>query len=144
MRPRRLRIVLADDTWELRALLRVTLELDGRFEVVAEAGDGAEAVAAVAATRPDAIVLDLAMPVMDGLEAISAIRRHAPETKVLVFSGFDATSVAQQALELGADAFVEKGTRSSAVAALLAELCGAGAVTRISHAPAARIEMLTR
>src|SRR5438552_17978652 len=102
MRPRRLRIVLADDTWELRALLRVTLELDGRFEIVAEAGDGSEAVAAVAAARPDAIVLDLAMPVMDGLEAIRELRGQVPETKILVLSGFDAASGAQPALEPGA------------------------------------------
>jgi hypothetical protein len=49
-----------------------------------------------------------------------------------------------QALELGADAYVEKATTSSTVATLLGELCGAGAVTRISHAPAARVEMLIR
>jgi DNA-binding NarL/FixJ family response regulator len=119
----RLRVVLVDDTAEIRAVLRVTLELDGRFEIVGEAADGAEAVAVAAAQRPDAIVLDLAMPVMDGLEAIPEIRLLVPAARILVLSAFDAARIAREALELGADAYVQKGTALADVASLLVRLC---------------------
>jgi DNA-binding NarL/FixJ family response regulator len=125
MEPQRLRVVLADDTSDIRALLRAALDLDGRFDVVGEAEDGEEALAMVAAERPDAVVLDLAMPVMDGLQTIPQIRRRLPETKILVLSGFDATRISRDACELGADAYLEKGTALADVASVLLRLCGA-------------------
>ena len=77
-----IRIVLVDDVEEVRSLVRLRLELDGRVEVVGEADDGVTATAVVAVTRPDAVVLDLDMPGMDGLRAIPAVRAVSPGTRV--------------------------------------------------------------
>lgn len=110
-----IRIVLADDAVELRQLIRVALTRDGRFDVVGEASNGREAIALADAYRPDAVVLDLAMPVMDGLEALPEILRVSPLTKVVILSGFDREDFADQALALGAHAFVEKGVEIRAL-----------------------------
>ena len=119
----RARVVIADDTPEVRALLRYTLDLDGRFDVVAQAADGAEAVAAVTSEKPDAVVLDLAMPVLDGLEAIGRILVASPATRILVLSGFDARQMAEEALRRGAHAYLEKGSTFTELTTLLADLC---------------------
>jgi len=66
--------VVADDLPDARELTRLTLERTGRFQVVGEAGDGAEAIDMVARHRPDLLLLDLAMPRVDGLRALPAIR----------------------------------------------------------------------
>lgn len=102
-------VVLADDTPEIRTLLRLTLEDQGDIEVVGEAGDGEEAVKIVTELQPDALVLDLAMPVMDGFQAIPEVRRHAPGTKIIVLSGFETSLMSERALKLGAHMYFEKG-----------------------------------
>lgn len=119
----RIRVVLADDTAEIRKLLRLTLEIDGRFQVLEEAENGETAVAITADTRPDAIVLDLAMPVKDGLQAIPEIRERSPRTKILVLSGFDADQMSAEALSRGADAYIEKGGDLDDLADALVNLC---------------------
>ena len=81
------RVVLADDSRDLRELLRLRLERDPRFVVVGEAGDGERAVALVREHQPEIAVLDLGMPVLDGAEALAQIRLHAPATRVAVLSG---------------------------------------------------------
>lgn len=116
-----IRVLLADDTRDMRTLLRVRLESDGRFEVVGEAENGAEAIRLADETKPDAIVLDLAMPVMDGLQALPELRRSVPNAKIVILSGFNATEVAEEALTLGADAYLEKGAAFSHLVALLLE-----------------------
>lgn len=118
----RLRVVLADDTREYRLLLRIILEQDGRFEIVADATDGAEAVAACETEQPDAIVLDLAMPVMDGLQAIPLIREGSPATKIVVLSGFARGRLDVEALKRGASAYIEKGEAFSTIASTLLEV----------------------
>jgi DNA-binding NarL/FixJ family response regulator len=117
--PSRLRVVLADDTAEYRLLLRIILEQDGRFEVVGEAADGAEAVRVTTTERPDVLVLDLAMPVMDGLQAIPEIRGGSPETAIVVLSGFARGRLDRQALSRGATAYVEKGEAFSVIVSTL-------------------------
>ncbi len=116
-------VVLADDTPEIRTLLRLTLEDQGDIEVVGEAGNGAEAVEIVTELQPDALVLDLAMPVMDGFEAIPEVRRRAPETKIIVLSGFDTTVMSERALKLGADVYYEKGMSFHDLAEKVKETC---------------------
>lgn len=116
-------VVLADDTPEIRTLLRLTLEDQGAIEVVGEAGNGAEAVKIVTELQPDALVLDLAMPVMDGFQTIPEVRRNAPETKIIVLSGFDRTVMSERALSLGADAYYEKGISFFDLAAKVQETC---------------------
>jgi signal transduction histidine kinase len=119
-------VLLVDDTPEIRRLLRLNLELDGRFEVVAEAGDGVAAVAAVEEHRPDVAVVDLAMPIMDGLEAIPLMRESSPGTRVVVLSAFGAHQMGEKAAAAGADRYLEKGMASDELVAAIAEVAGAG------------------
>lgn len=125
----RIRVVLADDTADLRLLLRMALEEDQRFDVVGEAANGEDAVELAAREQPDAIVLDLAMPVMDGLEAIPAIRTSTPRTKIVVLSGFDAEEMSAQVLARGAHLYLEKGVALREIAFILATLCDSPFVT---------------
>lgn len=104
------RILLADDTADVRLLLRLILEGTGSFTVVAEATNGHEAVSMAAAHLPDIVLLDLAMPVMDGSQALPEILSRSPASKVVILSGFSAGRVAQEALELGAHTYIEKGS----------------------------------
>jgi DNA-binding NarL/FixJ family response regulator len=119
----RCRILIADDTPDIRYLLRQALERDTRFEVIGEAGDGVEVLEMLGTMKPHAILLDLAMPVMDGLEAIPEIRRTAPDTKIVVLSGFDAAAMSQEAMARGAHAYLEKGASLTEITALLAGFC---------------------
>ncbi len=119
---RPLRVVLVDDTADIRLLLRAALEADGAFEVVGEAGDGATGVEVVAAARPDLVLVDLAMPVLDGLEALPALRRACPSAHVVVLSGFGADAVVTRARAAGADAYLQKGIAPAELRARLLEI----------------------
>jgi CheY-like chemotaxis protein len=103
-----IQVLLVDDKPAVRWLLRSTFEPDARFEIVGEAADGREAVAVAEATHPDLAVMDLAMPNVDGLQAIDAIRRTSPETRIVVLSGH-ASSMQEQVLAHGAEGCVQKG-----------------------------------
>lgn len=85
-----IRVLLVDDVVEVRRLVRIALRLRGSFDVVAEAGDGAEAVRLAVETRPDIVVLDLGLPDLAGREVLSRIRAGSPGSKVVVFSGLEA------------------------------------------------------
>jgi DNA-binding NarL/FixJ family response regulator len=102
-------LYLVDDVPELRELIRYGLEEDPDFKIVGEAGDGRSAIRGVAETRPTAVLLDLSMPDMDGLEAIPKIRAEVPETAIVILSGFTADRMGAAAIEQGADDYVEKG-----------------------------------
>ena len=103
------RVLIADDVQDLRSMLRLALELSGRFTVVAEAMDGAHAVDLAAMYKPDLALLDLSMPALDGLEALPRILDASPATKVVVLSGFEEARMAPVALKSGATAYLEKG-----------------------------------
>ena len=103
-----IRVLLADDAPEMRVLLRITLESDGRFEVVADAGDGVEALAMIEEFTPDLIVLDMAMPEMDGLQVLTELRTRGLSEKVLAFSGFN-DEVEREARRLGVGDYLRKG-----------------------------------
>jgi DNA-binding NarL/FixJ family response regulator len=106
----RISVYLVDDVPELRELIRYGMEDDPTFEVVGEAGDGRSALEGIAATNPAAVLLDLSMPDMNGLEAILEIRKSDPDVAIIVLSGFTADRMASPTLERGADRYVEKGT----------------------------------
>jgi CheY-like chemotaxis protein len=106
------RVVVVDDQADMRMLLRIWLEGDPDFEVVGEAGDGFDAVEVVRATRPDAVVLDLAMPHRSGIETLPHLLAVAPGVTVVVFSADDEGDAA---LAAGAAAFVSKGQSISRV-----------------------------
>ncbi len=122
-----IRVVIADDVPDLRALLRTQLELEDGFDVVGEAADGRAAIDVVEETRPDCILLDLAMPVMDGLQAIPEIRRLGPGIVIVVLSGFEAATVAEAALGAGADVYLEKGASLATIAETLRDVCSTAA-----------------
>jgi signal transduction histidine kinase len=103
-----LRVVVIDDTEDLRDLLRIALERGG-MQIVGEAGDGAAGIEVVRAARPDVVLLDLSMPIMDGLEALPHLRALAPQATIIVLSGFGASQMAERAIENGADGYLQKG-----------------------------------
>lgn len=105
----KIRVVIADDAEQLRSLLAVGLCKDGDIEVVGQAGDGASAFVAVAEFRPDVLLLDLSMPVLDGLEVLRRVVEILPEVAVLVFSGYGTVELAETCVELGAKAYLKKG-----------------------------------
>lgn len=82
-------VVLVDDVVEVRRLVRTKLRVRGGFEVVGEAGDGAEAIELTRSLQPDIVVLDLGLPDLAGHEVLSGVRRASPRTKVVIFSGND-------------------------------------------------------
>jgi DNA-binding NarL/FixJ family response regulator len=108
--PTPVRVVLVDDSEDFRYLFSMALEREGDFEVVAVAGDGAAGVRTVREHLPDLVLLDIAMPVMDGLQALTLIREEHPDVTVVVLSAFGPdTRAAEQATDLGADGYVRKG-----------------------------------
>ena len=124
-----LRVVIADDASAMRALLRRMLEDTAAFEIVGEAADGEEAVEMAGAFHPDLVLLDLSMPLMDGLSAIPSIRRASPSTRIVVLSAMDPGRVREQALASGADAFIEKCLVADSLAQRLVEACLASPAT---------------
>src|SRR3712207_5091305 len=84
-----IRVLVVDDVDDVRHLLRMNLEIDGRFEIIGEAGDGEEAVQLVRELHPDAVILDLMMPKKSGIEAIPEIIMSSPETKIVVLTAHD-------------------------------------------------------
>jgi PAS domain S-box-containing protein len=99
---------VVDDSEELRALVRRRLQLSGMFEVVGEGADGEEAIALAYRHEPALMLLDTSMPTMDGIEALPAILALCPETRVVMFTGFEDPGLAARARELGAADFIEK------------------------------------
>jgi DNA-binding NarL/FixJ family response regulator len=104
------RVVIADDMSEIRRLLARTLDTQDDFEVAGQASDGQEAIERCRELRPDILILDINMPVLNGFEALPELRDLLPDGLIVVFSGFDARRAEPRALELGADAYIEKGT----------------------------------
>jgi DNA-binding NarL/FixJ family response regulator len=103
-----IRVLLADDHRMVRAGLRALLANAADVSVVAEAADGAQAVQAVADSGPDLVLMDLSMPVLDGIAATRAIRAGHPAVRVVVLSSFDDQDRVRQALQAGATGYVLK------------------------------------
>jgi DNA-binding NarL/FixJ family response regulator len=111
-----LRVVLVDDSDDLVFLVRGALERSGHFTVVAEAADGEQGVEAVRTTQPDVVLLDIAMPVMDGLQALPLIREACPSTIVVMLSGFgEQSGMPQRAMSMGANGYIHKDGRIKAL-----------------------------
>jgi signal transduction histidine kinase/DNA-binding NarL/FixJ family response regulator len=116
------RVVIIDDTPDLRDLLKIALTRGG-FEVVGEAGDGQQGIDMVRLHLPDVVLLDLAMPVMDGIEALPQIRRLTPQGKIVVLSGFGAQHMSERAVSAGADGYVQKGAPLNTILDYVREVC---------------------
>jgi DNA-binding NarL/FixJ family response regulator len=104
----KIRIVLADDHVILRQGTRQLLEHEPDIEVVGEASDGAEAVELVSKLKPDIVIIDVAMPHMNGIEATKKIKEILPGTKILVLTGYDYDEYIFSLLEIGAAGYLLK------------------------------------
>ena len=108
-------VLICDDDAAIRGMLRSVLELRPSLRAVGEAADGNEAVAEAARLQPNVILLDLAMPHRTGLESLSELRTVAPESRIIVFSGFSTASVAEEVMGLGAVLYLAKGADPDAI-----------------------------
>jgi DNA-binding NarL/FixJ family response regulator len=105
-----IRVLLVDDQQLVRTGFRMILDGEGDIEVVGEAADGREGVAEARRTRPDVVVMDIRMPVLDGIEATRQLVRDgaSPASRVLVLTTFDADENVVEALRAGASGFLLK------------------------------------
>ncbi|MFJ8210671.1 response regulator [Streptomyces sp. NPDC096033] len=110
------RVVIADDQELVRTGFRLILTARG-IDVVGEAGDGAEAVAAVCRLRPDVVLMDIRMPAMDGLEAARRLLAQAPDCRVIMLTTFDLDHYVYAALAAGASGFLLKDVTPAHLAA---------------------------
>jgi DNA-binding NarL/FixJ family response regulator len=106
--PLKARILLADDHTVVRRGLRMVLDAEPDLEVVAEAGDGAEAVRLALETNPDLAVIDITMPRMTGLQAVRELHRRQPRTRTLILSMHQNEQYLYEALKAGASGYVLK------------------------------------
>ncbi len=104
----KIRVVLADDHVVVRRGIRMFLEEAGDIEVVAEAGDGAEALRLVAEHLPDVAVFDIRMPEMTGVEATRQVKARFPQVRVLILTAYDDDPYVFALLQAGADGYVLK------------------------------------
>lgn len=118
-----IRVVLADDYDSVRAILCAMLAAEGNFEVVAEAGNGQEAVDRVAEHRPDIAIMDLNMPVLDGVAATRAALKASPFTKVLVFSANRDPNTVQKARDAGASGYLFKPSTRQIIVRAVRDVC---------------------
>ena len=105
---RPIRLAIVDDQAVVRHALAVMLDLDADVDVVATASDGAQAVAMAERVRPDVILLDLRMPVLDGLGALRLIHRDHPGISILVLTTFAEDGAIHEALGAGASGYLTK------------------------------------
>ncbi|MDT7546761.1 MAG: hypothetical protein QOE99_2871 [Actinomycetota bacterium] len=103
-----IRVLLADDQELIRSGLRTVLEAHGGFEVVGDAADGRAAVEQAERLRPDVALVDIRMPIMDGIEATRAMAVRSPETRVLILTTYDLDEYVYAALTAGASGFLLK------------------------------------
>jgi DNA-binding NarL/FixJ family response regulator len=120
-------VLICDDAESMRVLLGIVVELRPGLHLVGEAGDGDEAIAEAERLQPDVVLLDLSMPKRTGLEALPEIRRVAPNTEVIVLSGFQTTMLAEEVLALGAARYIEKGADPETIACAIEEVASARA-----------------
>lgn len=102
------RIVVADDHELMRNGIKATLDSDPHLTVCGMAKDGREAITKVLELKPDLVILDLSMPVLNGFQAILEIRRAAPAVRILILTVCDAQVVEQVSYLLGAHAYLKK------------------------------------
>ncbi|MFJ8792213.1 response regulator [Streptomyces sp. NPDC102462] len=115
-------VVLADDEALLRKALAALLPLEGDIVVLAEAEDGEDAVRATLRYRPDVLVIDLEMPGVDGLGAVSAIRSVRPDQVILMLTRHARPGVLRRALKLGVQGFVSKSAEPAHITSVIATL----------------------
>lgn len=119
---KKITVLLAEDHTIVREGFRKMLELEGDFEIVGEARDGRQAVALVKKLRPQVVLMDIAMPLLNGLEATRQVLKAAPATKVLILSAHSDDAYVKNASESGAVGFLLKQTSSHDVCRAIREV----------------------
>jgi DNA-binding NarL/FixJ family response regulator len=105
-----IRVLIVDDMPQVRQDLRVLLLLSDGVEVVGEAADGREAIIQAELLRPDVVIMDLEMPILDGIQATMQIKLRKLAKRIVVLSVHSDVEVIKQALQAGADDFIRKGS----------------------------------
>src|ERR1700729_1050951 len=105
---RKVRVLIADDYPSIRQAVRSILEKHPRFEVCGEAEDGAEAIEEAKKLKPDAVVLNVTMPVLNGFEAAREIKATLPETAIMILSANADACFVEEAKKIGVRAYVSK------------------------------------
>lgn len=139
--PRPVTILLAEDHHLVREGLRALLEEMGRFEIVGQADDGVTAMALAYELRPDIIVMDVAMPHLNGLEATSQLRKTMPELRTIILSQYRHVEYVVQALLAGAHAYLVKDAIVEELSAAIESVLD-GTIYLASSLPREEIEML--
>jgi len=134
-----IRILLVDDHTVVRRGLRLAFDLEDDLEVVGEAANGQEALARVAELQPDVVVMDLLMPVMNGVDATRAIRRDHPDVEVVALTSVLEDRLVIDVVEAGASGYMLKETRPDE----LFEAGGGIYTVRVTYADATGIFRLT-
>ena len=120
-------VLIIDDNAHIRRSLRWIIEQELEWQICGEASNGAEGVAAALQLRPDIAILDLSMPVMNGIEAARMLKQSMPEVHLLMFTSFPTPTIEEAARAVGIEAFVAK---SDGVAALVESLQQVGSSRR--------------
>lgn len=108
-----IRVIIADDHTIVRSGVRLLLEAEQDIRVVAEAVDGQEALAMAETAQPDVVLMDITMPVMDGLEATRQIKRLCPQIQVLILTMHRSDDYFFETLKAGASGYILKGAQAS-------------------------------
>lgn len=119
-----IRILLVDDHTMVRKGLESLLQDEADAEIVAEAADGTEAVRLVSETKPDIVLMDIAMPEMSGLEATRIIKKNAPDVRVLALSMYERKEYLRQAVAAGADGYILKGDPPETLMSAIRDVAG--------------------
>jgi two-component system, NarL family, response regulator LiaR len=122
--PQKIRVLIADDHRMFAEALEAILGTDERLEVAGQAADGAEAVRLALELQPDVILMDIAMPIMDGLQATKQIRKQWPTACVLMLTGSNSKSDVDRAREAGAAGYVTKERIAAELIDAIVEIAG--------------------
>lgn len=117
-------VVVVDDAADLRTLVALAFQRDGRLEVLASVGDGQQGIDAVREHAPDVVLMDVSMPVMDGLAATRKLKEEFPDLPILILTGYGDARLADEAARAGADSFMEKSQPLAAVIDAAVSLAG--------------------
>jgi NarL family two-component system response regulator LiaR len=118
-----IRVLVADDQSAVRQGLRFFLRAFDDLELIGEAADGQQALCLCLRLRPDVVLMDLAMPVMDGICATRAIRQHCPEVPVIVLTSLENAGMVQEAFEAGAFSCLLKNVSADQLAHTIRAAC---------------------
>ncbi|AWI05355.1 response regulator [Clostridium drakei] len=115
------KILIVDDAMFMRVALKTMLEKNG-YEVVGEAEDGADAISKYSILKPDIVTMDITMPKMDGVEALSEIKKKDPNCKIVMISALGQETWVKKAIIIGAKGFIVKPFKEEHVIKTLSKL----------------------